>query len=149
MDRKHPPEGPPAFEQEITLPAALDSLDQLLEWIETALRAYACPSRIIRQLMMVAEEIFVNIANYAYAGTSGEATVRAGKAGEALALQFEDAGTAFNPLDWPKPKLKGSIEERNIGGLGIYLVKTTTDHAAYQRLGEKNQLTIYKIPETD
>ncbi|MDR2068305.1 MAG: ATP-binding protein [Spirochaetaceae bacterium] len=141
------PDGPPVFEREITLPAALSHLDQLLAWIETALEDYACPIKTSQQLTMVTEEAFVNIANYAYPGKTGEMILRTGRAGKALALQFEDGGIPFNPLEWPNPKTKGTIEERNIGGLGIYLVKTMTDHVTYQRLNGKNLLTIFKTPD--
>jgi anti-sigma regulatory factor (Ser/Thr protein kinase) len=97
--------------------------------------------------MMAAEEIFVNIANYAYPGKIGEATVRAGRAEEAFVLQFEDAGVPFNPLAWPIPDIKAGIEDRSIGGLGIYLVRKMTDQAVYTRLPEKNQLTVRMTPK--
>ncbi|MDR2739614.1 MAG: ATP-binding protein [Treponema sp.] len=147
MDRRQTPEGPSAFERETTLPATLDDLDRLLEWVKAALDAYACPAGTSQQLMMVTEEIFVNIANYAYPEKTGDVTVRIGRAGEAFAIQFEDGGEFFDPLDWPNPKIKGSIEERKVGGLGIYLVKTMTDHADYRWLDGRNQLTIFKTPD--
>jgi anti-sigma regulatory factor (Ser/Thr protein kinase) len=147
MNHRQIPDGPPAFDREITLPAALDSLEQFLEWVETALEDYSCPAKTGLQIAMVTEELFVNVASYAYPEKNGEITVRAGKAGDAVAVQFEDGGSPFNPLEWPRPKTHGAIEERNIGGLGIHLMKTMTDHAGYRRLDGKNQLTIFKIPE--
>ncbi|MFP3089595.1 ATP-binding protein [Treponema sp. TIM-1] len=135
---------PPAFEKEITLSASAANLDQLLDWVETTLAAYSCSTKTCHHIMMVTEEIFINIAKYAYPEQTGEATVRFGRAGDALVLQFEDGGTPFNPLQWPAPQTGAPIEKRNIGGLGIHLVKKMTDHAAYAQVGGKNQLTIYK-----
>jgi anti-sigma regulatory factor (Ser/Thr protein kinase) len=141
------PDAPLVFERVITLPAVLDSLDRLLEWMEIILEDYSCSEKTGQQITMVSEEIFINITNYAYSRKNGEVTVRIGRTGKTVALQFEDGGIPFNPLEWPNPKTKGGIETRNIGGLGIYLIKTMTDHAAYQRLDGKNLLTIFKTPE--
>jgi anti-sigma regulatory factor (Ser/Thr protein kinase) len=147
MDPKQTSDSPPAFAREITLPAALDNLDRLLEWIETVLADYSCPARTSRQIAMATEEIFVNIANYAYPGKTGDATLRTGRAGKSIVVQFEDGGIPFDPLAWPNPQTKASIEERTIGGLGIFLVKKTMDRVSYARVEGKNQLTFYKIPE--
>jgi sigma-B regulation protein RsbU (phosphoserine phosphatase) len=130
------------FEQEIVLPAVLDSLEQLLKWLEIALRDFSCPAKTCHQLEVVTEEIFVNIANYAYPEKSGDVTVRTGMAGEAFVVQFEDDGVPFDPSGWPNPDTKAAIEDRNIGGLGIYLVKKMTDQVTYRRLNDKNLLTI-------
>jgi sigma-B regulation protein RsbU (phosphoserine phosphatase) len=136
------PTPPPVFERELTLSAALDNLDRLLEWLAAIAEEYSCPADAGRHLAIVAEEIFVNIARYAYAGTAGETTVRVGRAGDALAAQFEDRGVPFNPLEWPDPNTTGSIEERGIGGRGIFLAKKLSDRVAYRRLDGKNVLTI-------
>jgi anti-sigma regulatory factor (Ser/Thr protein kinase) len=137
------PEAPAVFEGEITLAAVLDHLDRLLEWVETLLTAHSCPAKTCRQLTMATEEIFVNIAHYAYPGKTGEVTVRAGRAGTAFVLQYEDEGEAFDPLQWPSPDTKAEIKDRGVGGLGIYLIRQLTDQAVYARLEGKNQLTIY------
>jgi sigma-B regulation protein RsbU (phosphoserine phosphatase) len=143
-----PLESPPVFERDITLPAALENLDRLLEWTETILEDYSCPAGAGQQLTMAAEEIFMNIAHYAYPGKTGDVTVRIGRAGDALAAQFEDGGIPFDPLDWPNPKTTGAIEERSIGGRGIFLVKKLSDRVTYRRFEDKNLLTIFKKPET-
>jgi sigma-B regulation protein RsbU (phosphoserine phosphatase) len=143
-----PPDTRPVFDRELTLPASLDKLDMLLDWVQSILADYSCPPEICHQMMMVTEEIFVNIAHYAYPGKTGDVTVRAGRAGKAFAAQYEDDGVPFNPLDWPAPDIKADLGDRTIGGLGIYLVRKMTDHAGYRRLGGKNQLTVYKAFES-
>ncbi|MDR2403915.1 MAG: SpoIIE family protein phosphatase [Spirochaetaceae bacterium] len=141
------PDTPPVFERETTLPAVLDNLDRLLEWIETVLEDYSCPPKTCHQMAVVTEEIFVNIVNYAYPEGSGDVTLRAGRMGEAFVVQFEDDGVPFDPSEWPDPDTKAVIEDRNVGGLGLYLAKKMTDHISYQRLDGKNLLTILKAPE--
>jgi sigma-B regulation protein RsbU (phosphoserine phosphatase) len=137
-----PGASPPVFERETTVPAVLDNLDQLVEWVETVLGDYSCPTKTCHQIAVVTEEIFVNIVNYAYTEKTGTVTLRAGRAGEAVAIQFEDSGVPFNLLEWPDPDITASIEDRNIGGLGIYMVKKMTGQVSYQRLNGKNLLTI-------
>jgi sigma-B regulation protein RsbU (phosphoserine phosphatase) len=144
-----PPEYSPVFEQEITLPAILDNLDRLLEWVDAFLTDHSCPAKTCHQMAMAAEEIFVNIVNYAYPGKTGDVTVRAGRAEEAFIFQYEDEGVPFNPLEWPKPVLTGGIEGRSIGGRGIYLIKKMTDRMSYTRLSDKNQLTVGTTPEAE
>jgi anti-sigma regulatory factor (Ser/Thr protein kinase) len=141
------PETPPVFEKEITLSAVLNNLDRALAWLETILTNYSCPPRICHQLMIITEEIFMNITNYAYPGKTGNVTLRAGRAGEAFAVQYEDEGIPFNPLEWPSPQTDTPLEARRIGGLGIHMVRKMTDQLTYLRLPGKNQLTVRKTPE--
>jgi sigma-B regulation protein RsbU (phosphoserine phosphatase) len=143
-----PLESLPVFEQEITLPAALDNLDQFLEWTETILENYPCSAEAVQHLAVATGEIFVNIACYAYAGKTGDVIVRIGRAGDVIAAQFEDGGIPFDPLDWPDPETTGSIENRSISGRGIFLVKKMSDRVIYRRFKDKNLLTIFKRPET-
>jgi anti-sigma regulatory factor (Ser/Thr protein kinase) len=147
MDPKRAFDIPPVFEREITIPAVLDNLDRLLEWIETVLAAYCCPAKAVNQITVATEEIFVNVANYAYPEKTGDITVRAGRAEQGFVVQYEDGGIPFNPVELPEPQTKAAIEERAIGGLGIYLVRKMTDHVNYLRLDGKNVLTILKVPE--
>jgi anti-sigma regulatory factor (Ser/Thr protein kinase) len=146
MNPNQPLDALPVFEREITLSATIDNLDRLLEWIETVL-GDSCPAGTVQCFAVVTEELFVNIANYAYAGKTGDVTVRAGRAGEAVAVQFEDGGAPFNPLNRPDPKITGDIEDRTIGGLGIYLVKKMMDHVTYRWYRGKNLFTVFKTPE--
>ncbi|MDR0760187.1 MAG: SpoIIE family protein phosphatase [Treponema sp.] len=142
--KAEPPDARPVFERELTLPASLDNLDRLLGWIQSVSADYSCSTKACRQMMMITEEIFVNIARYAYPGKTGDVTVRAGMAGKTFAVQYEDEGIPFNPLEWPDPDIKADLANRAIGGLGIHLVRKMTDHADYQRMEGKNYLTVYK-----
>jgi anti-sigma regulatory factor (Ser/Thr protein kinase) len=147
MDPTQTVDIPSAFERETSFPAVLDNLDRLLEWLAAVLEDYCCPLKAGSQLAIVTEEIFVNIANYAYPEKTGDITVRVARTGKGFVVQYEDEGIPFNPLEWPDPETKAPIEERSIGGLGIYLIGKMTDHRSYRRLKDKNLLTIFKFPE--
>jgi sigma-B regulation protein RsbU (phosphoserine phosphatase) len=133
---------PPVFEQEAVFVAEFGHLEELVGWVETVLEHYDCSAKTCQQIAVVSEEIVVNIINYAYPEKPGDVTLRAGRAGEAVVLQFEDSGPPFNPLEWPDPDTNAAIEDRKVGGLGIYMVKKMTGQTRYERIDGKNLLTI-------
>jgi anti-sigma regulatory factor (Ser/Thr protein kinase) len=128
----------------ISVPSSSSSLNKLSDWLSSVLRVYHCPEAISNQVMLANEEIFINIATYAYP-MDGEVTVRIGKKGNLLALQYEDEGVPFNPLEMPAPEINVPLEERKIGGLGIFIVRQIMDNVKYKRENNKNKLTLYKI----
>ena len=132
------------FSKELHLPARLEELESLQALMEEFLETAGCTPKICNQISVVTEELFINIARYAYGGKAGEALVRIGIEGDFLTVQFEDAGEPFNPLNQPAPNTEASLENRPIGGLGIYLVMEMMDEVYYERIGGKNCLTIRK-----
>jgi sigma-B regulation protein RsbU (phosphoserine phosphatase) len=136
--------GEDTFYREITLIAALENLDPLLDWVSEILDGANCTAKLRNQVAVVTEEIFVNIASYAYQGKAGEAVIRMGLDEKQVILQFEDAGVPFNPLEHKAPYTGVGIEERPIGGLGINITKKWMDKVLYKRDNEKNILTLYK-----
>lgn len=98
------------------------------------------------QLEIAIEEIFVNIAHYAYNPVIGKATVRMDVDEEAntVSLQFEDEGTPYNPLSREDPDITLGVEERGVGGLGIYMTKKSMDDVGYSYEDGKNILVITK-----
>lgn len=128
-------------------PAALDQLERVQEFIGEELAAYSCSPKVCIQLDVVVEEIFVNIAHYAYPpDQNGTAIVRCGVGGEPLqvTIQFVDSGKPFNPLAKEDPDITLSAEQRQIGGLGILMVKKSVDTVEYTYEDGKNILTIKK-----
>lgn len=94
---------------------------------------------------LVAEEIVSNIVNYAYEDPSvGTLDVEIEKADKEIVLKFIDKGKPFNPLEKEDPDTSLSVEERPIGGLGIYLVKQMMSNVVYEHVGDKNVLRIQK-----
>jgi anti-sigma regulatory factor (Ser/Thr protein kinase) len=137
------------FDNEITLDAKVDCLDMLLDWTGDILEKNGCSGQICNQIAVVTEELFVNIASYAYKtqdpARSGDATIRLSVDKTEIAMQFEDAGVAFNPLEYETPDVTADIEERKIGGLGIYLTRKWMNSVEYERTPDgKNVLSIIK-----
>lgn len=132
--------------KEITVAATLDNLARVQEFIEVELESCGCPVRAMMQISVAVEEIFVNIANYAYHPSVGEATVRCAVGSEPLqvTIQFLDSGKPFDPLAKPDADITLSAEEREIGGLGILMVKKSMDDVQYQYKDGCNILTLKK-----
>ncbi|MCR5093364.1 MAG: ATP-binding protein [Lachnospiraceae bacterium] len=132
---------------ELTIDAQADNLDQVLAFVDEHLEEHDCGVKEQMQLDIAVEEIFVNIGYYAYPkGTVGPATIRMDfpeGAGE-VSISFIDGGIAFNPLEHEDPDVTASAEERQIGGLGIYMVKKSMDEVGYERTDGKNIFTIRK-----
>ncbi|MHB9291455.1 putative Serine-protein kinase RsbW [Hollandina sp. SP2] len=135
--------------QVITLPAEIIQLEKALGFIRIILEGAACPDEIEQSIELAIEEIFVNIARYAYPETElGE--VRLGcKLEQALKhsrliIAFADRGRPYNPLEHPDPDITVSIDEREIGGLGILMVKHIMDTVQYEYTNGWNRLIIMK-----
>ena len=125
--------------------ARLDRLDEVLSFVNGILEEMDCPMKLLMQLDVAVEELYVNIAHYAYAPGSGPATIRVGTEPErVVAITFIDRGMPYDPLARPDPDVTLPAEERQIGGLGIYLVKKSMDDMTYRRDGDRNVLTIRK-----
>lgn len=131
---------------EITVPAELERLKDVNDFIVEKLNELDCSPRAQIQLEIAIEEIFVNIANYAYNPIIGKATVRMDVDEEAntVSLQFEDEGTPYNPLAREDPDITLGVEERGVGGLGIYMTKKSMDDVGYSYKDGKNILVITK-----
>ena len=133
--------------EERNFPANLDQMEQVQAFIGEQLEQYHCPYKVKFQLDVAVEEIFVNIAHYAYRPEQvGEATVRCSVGGSPLqiTIQFLDNGKPFNPLAKEDADITLSAEEREIGGLGILMVKKSMDAVEYNYEDGKNILTIKK-----
>ena len=132
--------------KELTLAATVENIEKVTEFINGHLEENGCPARARMQIDVAIDELFSNIARYAYAPGSGTATVRYRFSPETRMAQitFVDRGKAFDPLQKPDPDTKLSAEEREIGGMGIFLVKKTMDDVSYEYADGENRLTIIK-----
>ena len=131
--------------EELRVEAKVEHLPQAIEFA-TGTLSDACPMRERMHIELVTEEIFVNIANYAYPDGGGFVTIRrsGGEGPGGLTLTFIDGGVPYNPLERPDPDLTLPAEERPIGGLGVFLVKKIVDEARYEYKEGKNILTVRK-----
>lgn len=131
---------------ELRLEAKVEKLSEAIDFA-TGTLTDDCPMRERMHIELVTEEIFINIANYAYPGTEGFVTMlrSGGEGSEGLTLTFIDGGVPYDPLARPDPDITLSAEERPIGGLGVFLVKKIVDEAHYKYEEGKNILTVRKV----
>ena len=128
----------------LTVEAKTENLDQVLAFIEEKLEAADCSVKAQTQICVAAEEIYVNIASYAYVPETGNAVIRMTVADGTAEIEFRDKGIPFDPLAKEDPDVTLAAEERGIGGLGIYMVKKSMDEVLYRREDGENILTIRK-----
>ena len=131
---------------ELTLQATVENLDRVIAFVEENLESKQCPVKIMMQVQVAVEEIYVNIAHYAYDSEMGTATIRVEIGSDPLQIiiTFIDNGKPYDPLKKADPDTSLSAEERQIGGLGIFMVKKSMDDVKYQYLDGQNILTISK-----
>ena len=127
---------------EMVFAADIKNTDAVLSFLEKDMTQKNIISEKRANIIIAAEEIFSNIAQYAYPPGSGIARIKTQIKDSAYIIQFADNGIAYNPLDKNDPDVTQSAEERNIGGLGIFLVKKMTDNITYKRQDGQNILTI-------
>ena len=132
--------------KEITVKAVDEELNNVIAFVTEQLEAFDCPMKVQTQIEVAVEELFVNIAHYAYSPEIGHATVRVTVSNEPLSVEitFIDNGVPYDPLAKPDPDVTLSAEERKIGGLGIYMVKKSMDDIQYEYKDGRNILTIKK-----
>ena len=129
--------------KELIIEAKIENLDTVLDFINAELEAVGCPMKMQNQIAISVEEIFVNIAHYAYNPVTGGAAIRI-VVGDEILIEFEDTGTPYNLLKKEDPDITLNAQEREIGGLGIYMVKNMMDAVEYKHEDGKNILTIKK-----
>ncbi len=131
---------------EIELDAVAEELARAQEFVEGHLQTVNCPAKIARQIAVSVEEIFINIANYAYAPGRGSVKLRVTVAKDpaAVSITFVDRGVPYDPLKKEDPDISLSAEERGIGGLGIFMTKQFMDAVSYEYQDGQNILTLQK-----
>ncbi|MBP5462017.1 MAG: ATP-binding protein [Lachnospiraceae bacterium] len=130
--------------KKLTVPGDTDNLDQVVAFVDKQLTSADCPQKTQSQIDVAVEEIFVNIANYAYDNEPGDVEISVSTDELGATVEFRDAGVPFNPLQKEDPDVTLTAEERQIGGLGIYMVKKSMDSVDYRHIDGQNILTIRK-----
>ena len=130
----------------ITVEAKIENVDKVTEFVNEVLEEKDCPLKVQMQLDVAIDEIFGNIAYYAYGKGRGNATIQIEMEDNPpkITLTFIDQGIPYNPLESKDPDITLYIEDREIGGLGIFLVKKTMDELSYEYVDGQNILTMKK-----
>jgi anti-sigma regulatory factor (Ser/Thr protein kinase) len=129
--------------EEIKAPADLASLGSLLGFVTACARQRGFGEARLREIELVMEEILVNVFSYAYPEGKGEVLVRcSGDAAGRLVVEVADEGLPFDPLSAAEPDIAAGVEERGIGGLGVFFVKRLVPEVRYRYEGGRNILTL-------
>ena len=132
--------------KELTIAATVENIGTVTDFVNEHLESYDCPMKAQMQIDIAIDELFGNIAHYAYNPETGDATVRVEVVEDPLSviITFIDNGVPYDPLAQSDPDTTLSAEEREIGGLGIYMVKKTMDEIIYEYKDGQNILKIKK-----
>jgi len=132
--------------KERTVRADTGFLEEVTDFINAELEGAGCPMKTLMQIDLALEEIFVNIASYAYRDKpeGGDALIRIDVTDGIASITLEDGGIPFDPTAKADPDPTAPLEEREIGGLGIFLTKKIMDEVRYEYRGGRNILTVTK-----
>jgi len=132
--------------KELIVEAVTENVGAVTEFVNEQLERLGCPPRAQMQVDVAVDELFGNIAHYAYAPGTGPAAVRVESSEDppAVVITFIDKGVKFDPLSQEDPDITLPLEEREAGGLGIYMVKRTMDEISYEYRDGQNILKIRK-----
>ena len=129
----------------LTLRNDISEIPRLSAFVEATAQAFKLDETLVPGLNLALEEAVANVMQYAYPkGTAGTVDIAAGVSGDALTFTVTDAGQPFDPTTRAEVDINAGVEERPIGGLGIHLVRQIMDSVSYERVGEKNVLTLGK-----
>ena len=132
--------------KELTIEATVENIETVTDFVNEQLETLDCPMKAQIQIDIAIDELFGNIAHYAYNPEIGQATVRVEVIEDPLSviITFIDNGVPYDPLAKTDPDTTLSAEERDIGGLGIYMVKKSMDEITYKYKDGHNILCIKK-----
>ncbi|MCC6260413.1 MAG: ATP-binding protein [Anaerolineales bacterium] len=129
----------------ITYPAKFEFLDEIREFVAEVARAGGFTEKEIYSLQLAADEAASNIIEHAYVGvTDATLDLNCELQGDAIVITMRDQGAPFNPAKVKQPNLKAKLSERQIGGLGVYLMRKLMDEVHYESKGKTNTLTMIK-----
>ena len=125
-------------------PATDAALADATAFVEEELEKVDCPLKTVMQITVCLEEMFVNVAHYAYGGVEGEVELVLDYDAGMMSITLIDNGMPFDPLAKEDPDITLAAEDRQIGGLGIFMVKKSMNEVSYERKDDKNIFTMKK-----
>jgi len=133
------------MKKQLTIKNEISEIVRLAQFIETCGEALGLAPALIMNLNLVLEEAVSNIILYAFPKVEGQdITIDLEKKGELLIFTITDGGIAFNPIQTEDPDIELALEDRPVGGLGIYLIKKIMNEVEYQRIDAQNVFTLKK-----
>lgn len=123
----------------------MNELDRIVQWIEEIAEKFELSPGVVFNLNLVIEEAFTNIVNYAFTDLQKHSIeIQIELENQVLSLSITDDGIAYDPTLKEEPDITLRAEEREIGGLGIFLIRKIMDSVKYQRIDNKNVFTMWK-----
>ncbi|MCK5683109.1 ATP-binding protein [bacterium] len=124
--------------------AKIDNLEEIISFVMDYSEKFSISQRIQFHIQLAVEEIFVNVCKYAYQETlTGDVEIICTPAPSGFSISIEDNGVSFNPLERDDPDTEADMDDRDIGGLGIFLTKTFIKEMSYKRIGTRNVTTLF------
>ena len=132
--------------KELTIKALVENVPVVTAFVDEELEGVNCPMKVQYQIDVAVDEVFSNLAMYPYEPAHGDATIRVeiDRNARVVSITFFDSGIPFNPMDREEPDTSLSVEEREIGGLGIFIVRKSMDEIFYEYKNGQNILCIKK-----
>ena len=132
--------------KELTIEAKIENIGIVTDFLDEVLDELGCPMKAHMQIAVALDELFTNISHYSYAPATGNATIQieADKDNSNVTVTLIDSGIPFNPLSRKEPDTTLSADKREIGGLGIFLVRKTMDDISYEYSNKQNIVRIKK-----
>ena len=126
----------------ITLPAKLENLGKFVESVSDCARRQDFDEKKIKEIELATEEALVNICSYAYPEKPGDVEINCKVENDRLIIEIIDSGKPFDVTSLPDPDLTADIDERKIGGLGVFFIKKLMDEVRYRREDDRNVLDL-------
>lgn len=130
--------------KKLNVKAKIENYELCAAFIEEQLEEKGLDRKSIIKVITACEEIIVNVMNYAYSDSEGDLEITFDEGDDFIIITFIDNGTPFNPFDRPDVDVSLSLDEREVGGLGILMVKNMMDDVHYEYKDKQNRLTIMK-----
>jgi serine/threonine-protein kinase RsbW len=127
-----------------TIASDIDEIQEISSCLDAVMRAHGFPEDDILDTQLAVEEAITNIIMHGYQDARGEITVSCRADNGIVEVRLEDQAVPFDPLALPEPDLAGDIEERKVGGLGIFLIRQVMDEIRYRFKEGKNILVLIK-----
>ncbi|MBM3125189.1 MAG: ATP-binding protein [Chloroflexi bacterium] len=129
----------------LSIPARYEYLDEIREFVAGVAGQSGFGEKEVYSLQLAADEAATNIIEHAYAGMSnGTLEVSCNLQGDSLVIVMRDYGKTFDPSKVRQPDVTTNLSKRQIGGLGIYLMRKLMDEVHYESIGNQNILTMTK-----
>ena len=127
---------------ERTFVASLDTIPAMIEFVSSTAETFGVHPKRVMHLELAVEEATANICSYAYEIPPGEVTIKISREPELFRIELIDSGVPFDPMAMETPDLKAELESRQVGGLGVFLIRRMLDDVHYSRSGAQNILSL-------